>query len=121
MRVKQNKTMDKHFQFLIFSTLVFLVMLWNILDRPYLTRLEVATIRFIYYAYWYFLLWIDAPKPIVGLLIFGYAILNTFVSGESAEVQEAYTKAYAKGFRAGWMKCRRNRKSHQTSPTNVDQ
>ena len=101
--------MDKHIQFLIFSTLVFLVMLWNILDRPYLTRLEVATIRFIYYAYWYFLLWIDAPKSIVGLLIFGYAILNTFVSGESAEVQEAYTKAYAKGFRTGWMKCRRNK------------
>lgn len=83
--------------FLVLCNLILLVLLYSVLSRPVISRMEMAWARLAYYAYWYFLLFVDASKMVVGILIFGYAIMNIFIAHNT---EDMYT--FVRGYRLGW-------------------
>lgn len=83
--------------FLVLCNLILLTLLYSVLSRPVISRMESAWARLVYYAYWYILLAVDASKTVIGVLIFGYAIMNLFIARNTEDVY-----AFVRGYRLGW-------------------
>lgn len=93
-------------QLLLIITIIFLIYVYVAYDQAMLSKRHFIELRLFYYAYWYYLLWSDAPKYIIIILTFGYLILTSIQSPKTSVSEESdkvntYILGYRRGFARG--------------------
>lgn len=102
--------MDDIEQLYMLITIIFLIFTYTIYHKKLLTRYTFIHVRLTYYAYWYWLLYIDIPKYILILLTFGYLLITSFETpnvktDENKDTVDTYIKGYRRGYQRGCHNC----------------